>query len=158
MRRAVMVWVAALVLLTGLAGSANAETVAVPSNGSPDLSKMVVNNGTSAVVVKLYGVGGKDNVRWSFVQLKGADGVTYEAKVGWYSGGVWIKSLYRGSTKITCGDYVYAWNATGGFWRVSVPRSCLDRLTNRLKAYSEHVTNTSATPGQAGWSPWVARG
>ena len=34
MRRAVMVWVAALVLLTGLAGSANAETVAVPSNGT----------------------------------------------------------------------------------------------------------------------------
>lgn len=153
-----MAWVAALVLLTSLVGSANAETVAVPSNGSPALSKMVVTNGASAVVVKLCGVGGKANLRWSLVRLKGDDGVTYEAMVGWYSGGVWIKSLYRGSTEVTCGDYVYALNATGGFWRVSVARSCLGRLTNRLKASSEHVTNTSAAPGQAGWRPWVARG
>jgi hypothetical protein len=138
-------------------GPANADKVAVTSNGSPDLSRMVVNNGASTVVVKLYGVGGKDNVRWSLVRLKGTDGVTYEAKVGWYSGGVWIKSLYRGNAEISCGNYTYVWNGTAAFWRVSVPRSCLGRLTNRLKAYSEHV-GPSPTPGAAGWSPWVARG
>ncbi len=157
MRRTVIVWFAALALLTGLAGPADAATVTVRSNGSPDLSKMVVNNGVNTVVVKLYGAGGKNNVRWSLVKLKGTDGITYEAKVGWYSGGAWIKSLYRGSTSINCADFTYAWSAAGGFWKVSVPRTCLGRLTPRLKAYSEHV-GTSPTPGQAGWSPLVARG
>jgi hypothetical protein len=144
------------VFLAGVA-PANANTVTVLSNGSPDLSKMVVNNGASGVAVKLYGAGGKDAVRWSFVRLKGTNGVIYEAKVGWYSGGVWIKSLYRGNTRIRCADHTYAWNANGEFWRVSVPRSCLDSLTNRLKAYSEHV-GPSPTPGAAGWTSWVARG
>ena len=157
MRRVLMVVVATVALVAGLVGGpANAATVTVFSNGSPDLSKMVVQNGTNAVVVKLYGVGGKDQVRWSFVQLKGTDGVVYEAKVGWYPGGQWIKSLYRGSTAVACADYKYAWNATGGFWRGFVPRSCLAQLTNRIKAYTEHV-GPSPTPGTAGWSQWVAR-
>ena len=157
MRRTLMVAIAALALLMGLTGPASAATVTVASNGSPDLSKMVVNNGANAVVVKLYGAGGKSKVRWSFVRLKGTDGVQYEAMVGWY-GADWKKSLYRsGSVAVACADYTYAWNATKGFWRVYIPRSCLGKLTNKLKAYTEHVA-TSATPGQAGWSPWVARG
>lgn len=156
MRRAFVVWVAAVALLVGMAGPANAATVTVPSNGSPDLSKMVVQNASTAVVVKLYGTGGASKVRWSFVRLKGRDGVTYEAKAAWY-GDRWITSLYRGSTRVTCSNFRYTWNATGKFWRVFVPRTCLRRLTDTIRAYAEHVA-MSPMPGSAGWSPWVRRG
>lgn len=152
-----VVAIAMVALLVGGTGRAEAETVTVVSNGSPDLSKMVVKNGGSEVVVKLYGAGGKGKVRWSVVDLKGTDGVGYEAKVGWYSD-QWVKSLYRSDgTEINCRNYTYEWNATEKFWRVTIPRSCLGRLTNRLKAHAEHVA-TSPNPGEAGWSPWVARG
>ena len=156
MRRKLSVVFAVLALLMGSTGTASADTVTVESNGSPDLSKMVVNNGDSAVVVKLHGAGGKGVVRWSFVQLKGTDGVIYEAKVGWYSD-KWIKSLYQGSDEVSCDGYSYSWNGDKDFWRVRIPRSCLGELTNKIKAYSEHVA-TSATPGQAGWSTTIARG
>ena len=86
----------------------------------------------------------------------GSSPVVYEAKVGWY-GGQWIKSLYMGGTSVSCGAYTYAWNPTGGFWRVFVPRSCLGRLINNIKAYTEHVA-TSPTPGTAGLSPCITRG
>ncbi len=85
MRRALLVAAAALAFLMGPVGPANAAWVTVRSNGSPDLSKMIVYNAANAVVVKLYGAGGKNTVRWSLVQLKGTDGFFYEAKVGWYS-------------------------------------------------------------------------
>ena len=157
MRRFCVVLLMVCGIFVACIAPANADKVTVTSNGSPDLAKMVVNNGASTIVVKLHGVGGKDKVRWSLVRLKGTDGVTYEAKVGWYPGGVWVKSLYRGDTEVSCHNYAYAWEATGDFWRVSVPRSCVGKLTNRVKAYSEHV-GPSATPGEAGWSPWIARG
>jgi hypothetical protein len=156
MRRALMVAVMSLALVAGLVGPAHAAKVTVASNGSPDLSKMVVNNGSKAVVVKLYGAGGKDVVRWSYAQLKGTNGVVYEAKVAWYSD-KWMKSLYRGQTSVNCPGFKYTWNATGKFWRVFVPRSCLGKLTNKIKVYAEHVAR-SAMPGAAGWSRWVARG
>lgn len=157
MRRTFVVAIAVLGLLMGSAGPASAAKVTVASNGSPDLSKMVVNNGANAVVVKLHGTGGKKKVRWSVVRLRGTDGVEYEAMVGWYSAD-WKKSLYRsGGIAVDCAGYTYGWNATKRLWRVYIPRRCLGKLTNKLKAYTEHVA-TSATPGQAGWSPWVRRG
>jgi hypothetical protein len=158
-----MVAVMSLALVAGLVGPAHAAKVTVASNGSPDLSKMVVINGQKAVVVKLYGTGGKHQVRWSYVHLKGTDGVLYEARAAWGQA-TWYTRLSRGSsmsesggTAVNCPGFKYTWNATGKFWRVFVPRSCLGKLTNKIKVYAEHVAQ-SAMPGAAGWSRWVARG
>jgi hypothetical protein len=155
MRRSITALLAVLALVLTLGGSASADSVTVQGTG--DIEKMTANNGDKAVVVKLYGPGGKDEVRWVNASLKGTDGVKYTAQAGWY-GADWEKSLSRGSTLVSCGKLAITYNSTGGFWKLFVPRGCLDKLTNRIKVKGELVSVASATPGETSWTSWIKKG
>jgi len=166
MRRLIgMTAVAVLVAVGTLvqAGTAWADSVTVQGtsdleDGSPtDLAKMVVNNRQGSLLLKIHGTGGKDAVRWVTANVKDRDGTRYRAQAGWY-GEDWIASLSRGDRLVTCDAMVFTYVADPGFWKISVPRSCLNRLADRIKARSEIVTPTSAYPGYTPWSPWVRRG
>jgi hypothetical protein len=157
--------VAVLVALGAVASvqTAWAESVTVQGTsqaegGEPtDVKKTVVNNGTGSVLLKIHGTGGKSAVRWVTADIRDGDGTKYEAMGGWY-GADWIVSLSRGGTLIDCDAMVFRYVADPGFWKVQVPRSCLNRLADRIRAQSEIVSPTSAYPGYTPWSPWVKRG
>lgn len=158
MRRAVAVWVAVIGLLVGvigLAGTAGAETQSV--KGAGPISKMVANNGKNAVLVKLYGTGGKAKVRWVNVSIRGKTGGTVKAQGAWY-GADWINSLEKGEKLVSCPGLEIGWNGTKKFWRFLVPRSCLKGLADKVKVSAELVANTTAQPGEAGPTTWLRRG
>ena len=155
MRRSITALLAVLALLLAVPGPASADSVTVQGTG--DIDKMTANNADNAVVVKVFGPGGKDEVRWVNVRIKGTDGVTYTAQAGWY-GKDWAKSLSRGDTLVTCGNLAITYNATGGFWKVFVPRGCLGQLTNRIKVKGELVAVGSAKGGGTTWTSWIAKG
>jgi hypothetical protein len=117
---------------------------------------MTVNNGAQAVVVKIFGPGGECDVRYVAATLRGKDGVSYKASGGCYPGGEWIVDLSKGTRSVACGGDRLAYNTSGGFWRISVPRDCLRKLTNTIKVSGE--LTFSAMPGEAGPSKWVRRG
>lgn len=166
MRRQVAVTAVAVLVAMGTlaqAGTAWAESVTVQGtseleNGAPtDLKKMAVNNRQGSVLLKIHGTGGTGAVRSVTAYVKDRDGTRYQARAAWY-GADWVVSLSRGDRLVTCGAMVFRYVADRGFWKVSVPRSCLNRLADRIKARSEIVTPTSAYPGYTPWSPWVTRG
>lgn len=160
-----MTTVAGLVAAGALmpAGTAWADSVTVQGTsdlegGEPtDLAKMVVNNRQGSVLLKIHGTGGKGAVRWVTATVKDGDGTKYQAQGGWY-GASWVVSLSRGGNLVDCDAMVFKYNSDRGFWKVSVPRSCLAGLASRIKAKSEIVTPTSAAPGYTPWSPWVRKG
>lgn len=150
----------AATLVLGFVGPAAADSVTVEGtseSGEPtEITKMVVQNRTDEVLVKVFGTGGKNAVRWVDVDVKDGDGTRYQAMAAWY-GEDWATSLAKGDDLVSCDDFVFAWIGDGGFWKVSVPRSCLDGLANRIKVRSELVAS-GPMPGFTGWSPWVKRG
>lgn len=128
-----------------------------PSAEPTDVDKMVVNNRQGSVLLKIYGTGGKDDVRWVTADVKDKDGTKYQAMGGWY-GADWVVSLSRGANVVDCDAMAFKYVTDDGFWKIDVPRSCLDRLANRIKAKAEIVGYANAYPGYTPWSPWVARG
>jgi hypothetical protein len=152
---------AAVALLLGLAAPANADSQKVDGTGG-DLTKLFVNNGSSAVVAKVYGSNIECGVsRWVKIVMRDGDGTKYTAMGGCYpgdpaSGGGWHKSLERGSSLVTCGGFKLKYITTGGFWRFEVPRSCLNKLANRIKVEAELVA--TAMPGSAGPTRFLSRG
>jgi hypothetical protein len=163
MRRWVATTTAAAMLALMPAGAAWAESVTVqgtsdlPEGEATTLEKMVVNNRDGSVLLKIFGSGGKSEVRWVSAYVKDDDGTKYHAMGGWY-GEDWAVSLGRGDGLVECDGFVFSWNGDEGYWKVVVPRDCLRRLDDRIKAKAEIVTPTSATPGYTPWSPWVKRG
>lgn len=153
-RKIVAVSIASAALCLGMSVPAYADSATV--SGTGDIEKMTAKNGTDAVVVKVFGPGGKCDVRSVSATLKGSDGVTYEATGACYPGGEWIFSLQKGEKLLSCSADRLAYNTTGGFWRFYVPRSCLPRLTNKIKVSSEMVYGP--TPGEAGPTRLIARG
>lgn len=154
MRKILVALCGVLALLVGPVGPASADSTTVAGTG--DISTMFVNNDDTAVKVKIYGPGGKCDVRYVAATLKGTDGVTYKAVGGCYPGGVWIKSLERGTKVVPCADYKLSYNTTGKFWRFVVPRSCLGKLTNKVRVSGE--LTYSPTPGEAGPTRALPRG
>lgn len=154
MRRIVAVLVAVVALVLGLTGPAYADSTTVA--GVSDIKKMYVNNGVGAVVVKVYGAGGKCAIRYVAATMKGRDGTTYKATGGCYPGGTWIKSLEKGTKLVPCSDYTLRYNVAGKFWRFSIPRTCLPRLPDKIKVSGEMTQ--SAVPGAAGPTTLLARG
>lgn len=152
----------AMVLALVPGGVAWADSVTVQgtsATGDPTtIDKMVVNNRQGSVLLKIFGTGGKDNVDEVVAYLKDGDGTKYQAVAGWYPGGVWATSLSRGDNLVECDDFSFKWNADGEFWKVLVPRDCLDNLANRIKGKSELASPLNATPGYTPWSAWVKRG
>lgn len=143
---------------TAWADSVTVQGTSEQTKGEPtDIEKMVVNNRQGSVLLKIHGTGGKDSVRWVTANIKDGDDTKYRAIAGWY-GAEWIVSLERGDTLVDCDAMVFKYVTDSGLWKIEVPRSCLDRLANRIKAKAEIVSNASAYPGFTPWSPWVARG
>jgi hypothetical protein len=149
-----------LALLLGLAGPAGAESATVQGTG--DLDKMSVNNGPGAVVAKVYGPNIECGLsRWVEIVMRDGDGTKYTAMGGCYPGdptaeGGWHTSLSRGSKLVTCDGYTLTYNSTG-FWRFEVPRSCLNRLANRIKVKSD-LASGSPSPGETVFTRWLIRG
>jgi hypothetical protein len=146
--------VAVVVITVGFTGTSFAESTTV--SGTGDIEKMAVNNGPDAVVVKIFGPGGPCDVRYVAATLRGTNGVTYKASGGCYSGGQWIVDLSKGTKSAACGGDRLAYKSSGGFWRFSVPRDCLRKLSDKIKASGE--LTFSAMPGAAGPSKWLRRG
>ena len=151
---------AGLALLLGLAGPASAEAQTVAGSRG-DLTELFVSNGSNAVVAKVQG----SNIEcgasmWVQIVMRDGDGTKYTAMGACYpgdpaSGGGWHKSLERGNTLVKCG-FTLKYNTTGGFWRFEVPRTCLNKLANRIKVTAEVVA--TASPGAAGPTKWLSRG
>ncbi len=156
MRRVIAVWTMVLGLLLVSLGIAGAESTTV--DGTSDITRMYASNGQSSVLVKVYGTGGKDEIRWVNVTMKGKDGVRYKAQGANYPGGEWATSLEKGQKAVDCPGLRVAWKADGGFWRFLVPRSCLTKLTQKIRVSAVLVSNASAVPGEAGPTRWLARG
>ena len=152
---------ATLALLVGVAGPVRAESTTVIGTG--DIEKMSVNNGSGAVVAKVHGPDIECGVsRWVSIVMRDGDGTKYTAKGGCYpgdpaSGGGWHKSLERNGV-VACSGFKLKYNSTGGFWRFEVPRSCLNKLANRIKVVDAELVSGSPTGGEAGPTPWLARG
>ena len=153
MRRILALTAAVIVVSLSFSGTANADTGTVTGTG--DISKMVASNTSDAVIVKVFGPGSKCDIRFVAATLKGTNGATYQASGGCYSG-QWILGLTKGTKAVTCGGDRLAYNTTGGFWRFSVPRTCLGRLTDKIKVSAE--LTFSAMPGAAAPTGWIRRG
>jgi len=147
----VLVTIAMSVSLTGIA---HADRVTV--TGSGDIQKLVAKNGTDSVVVQIFGPGGECDIRYVAATLRGTDGVKYKVSGGCYPGGQWILGLSKGTKEVRCSSDRLAYNATGGFWRFTVPRTCLGKLTNKIKVSGE--LTFGPMPGEAGPTSWVRRG
>jgi hypothetical protein len=146
--------VAVVVMTVGFTGTSFAASTTV--SGTGDIQKMAVNNGPDAVVVKIFGPGGACDIRYVAAALRGTDGVTYKASGGCYPGGQWVVDLSKGTKSVACSGDRLAYNTSGGFWRFSVPRGCLRKLTDKIKVSGE--LTFSAMPGAAGPSKWLRRG
>lgn len=156
------VLLATLPLVLGLAGPAAAESQTVTGTGA--VKKMSVTNGQGAVVGKVFGPGKPCDITMSVsLRLRDRDGTRYLANGACHpgapeDGGGWHKSLARGNTGVTCSGFKLTYNSTGKFWRFEIPRSCVGRLANQVKANGEMSATTSATLNQAGPTRWLARG
>ena len=146
--------VVAIAVSVSLTGTALADSATV--TGSGDIQKLVVDNGAETVVVKIFGPGGKCDIRYVAATLRGTDGVSYKATGGCYPGGQWILGLSKGTKEVACGTDKLTYNSAGEFWRFAVPRSCLRKLTNKVKVSGELIF--SPMPGEAGPTRWVRRG
>jgi hypothetical protein len=154
MRRTLALVAVVIAVGLGLSSAAVAGTGTVAGTG--DITKLVANNKADAVLVQVFGPGGECDVRYVAAELRGTDGVTYEASGGCYPGGQWILGLSKGTKAVTCGGDKLTYNAAAGFWRFSIPRKCLGRLTDKIKVSAE--LTFSATPGEAGPTKWLRRG
>ena len=134
MRRILALIAAVIVMSLSFSGAANADTGTVTGTG--DISKLVASNKSDAVIIKVFGPGGKCDVRFVAATLKGTNGATYQTSGGCYSGR-WILGLSKGTKLVTCGGDRLSYNTTGRFWRFSVPRTCLGRLTDKIKVSAE---------------------
>ena len=121
MKKILTCLVAAIAMSVSLTGIAHADSATV--TGSGDIKKMVAKNGADPVVVKIFGPGGKCDIRYVAATLRGTDGIRYTASGGCYPGGQWILGLSKGTKAVSCSSDKLAYNATGKFWRFTIPRT-----------------------------------
>lgn len=136
--------------------SADAATTKVA--GTNAYEKLVLSNGTNAIVFKVYGPGGDCQIKYLDVSFRDKDGTRYAADAGCYPGGVWAASLTKGDELIDCSGYTMAYNVDKGFWKAVVPRSCLSDLADQVRVTESWLDDYSAFPGEAGPTKYVARG
>jgi hypothetical protein len=149
---ALAVAVVALLLCTTVPAHAASTTV----KGVSDITKMSVDNASSTIVVKVYGPGGKCAIRWVSAEIKSKNGATYKAMGACYPGAVWAAGLEKGTKTVTCGGFKLAYKPAGGFWKFTIPRSCVPKMADKIKVNAE--LPQSAMPGTAALTKWLARG
>ncbi len=163
MRRtaAVVGVVATMVLAT--AGVAVAESQTVP--GTVDIDQMVANNAQTEVRVRVDGMAAPCDTHFLHVAVNWRGPDLYRAEAGCYPGGVWAKSLVyhetadlQNGTIVNCPGLVFRWNGINEFFKVVVPRSCLDQAPNRVRVSAEGHVYTSTQSSEAGPTGFLARG
>lgn len=167
MKRILGAAAAALALLVITAGPASADAATVPGTAGGDISKMFADNGTSAVTVRVYGLPGPCETRNVDAVLSWGTGPgQYRARGACYAGTDWattLEYLPTGSPQdtrpVTCAKFTMTYNRTGHFYRVLIPRTCLAKAPNKVRAYSEAtVYGGSTTGGSAGPTKLLPRG
>lgn len=158
MRRAL----ATIAVLAVFAPGASAATTSV--KGSGNISKLTLDNAQRAVKVTLAGLGDACEARNWRVELSWGKPNAYAVEAGCYPGGTWRVSLVyltdrqdRNTSKLKdCAKLKATYG--DGKWRVTVPRKCIGKAADRLRAAAEGVDYSSAIPGEAGPTKRVARG
>jgi hypothetical protein len=151
--------IAAAALMTTTLGVPVAVGATTSVEGTGLYEKLVLANNQSAVVIKAYGPGPFEPCHWSVnARFRDRDGTVYTVTRGCYEESTYATSLSRGSNLKACDGLTGGYNATGGFWRFSVPRSCLTALANTIKVTKSVMNIGSASPSEAGPTPYVARG
>lgn len=148
-----------------IAASAAAESTTV--RGSGDLKKMVADNGSSAVVVKLYGFRKPCEAKHFNIDVLWGTKPAYQVQAACYGGRDWGSGLYytpdrrqgMATKPVKCRGFRLRYNADGKFWRALIPRSCMSKAPNRIRVKSEGINYTgSAMPAVAGPTRLLRRG
>ena len=156
MRRTIAVLLGVVALFFTTVGSGHADSVTI--DGSGDIDKMSVNNKDTKVIVKIFAPGG--SVHSVEARVKDGDGTTYNAVI--INGPNGDTALYKGGpidpVDVNCPNLDIGYNSDGGFWRFSVPRSCLAGLANKIKARGLWADDGAPGYSQTAWTPGIRRG
>ena len=149
---------AAAITATSLAPPASGATTSVEGTGVYD--RLVLANNQDTVVIKAYGPKpASGTCDWSVnAKFRDGDGTNYTVTRACYGEDTLATSLSRGTTLKQCGGLAYSYNNTSGFYRFSVPRTCLTGLANRIKVTRSVMDLGSPSPSEAGPTAYVARG
>lgn len=146
----------ALCLVVVGASSALAASTTVQGTGSYD--KLVVKNGVKSLVFKVYAPGGKCDIKYLAVKFRDRDGTRYEINGGCYQGGVWAKSLVRGTKLVDCPKFTLAYDPAASVWTGSIPRTCLKGLAADVKVTESWVDDYSPNINEVPATPYVKQG
>ena len=162
MPRAAAVLLAATVTLALFAASAAAQSQTV--RGTGNITKLVADNGRSAVTVKLFGLAKACEAKqldasifWGKQDYK-VEGVCIQGK--WFAGLYYNsdRSSGSGGKKVNCRGFSLKYTAASKSWKAVVPRSCMSKAPSRVRVQAEGVDFTSAMPGEAGPTKLLRRG
>jgi hypothetical protein len=156
MRRSIMGTFMALIVVMMAVAPAGAASTTV--NGTGSYEKLVVKNGNTSLVFKIFAPGGECAVKYISVKFRDRDGTRYEFDAGCYPGAVWAYSLVRGQNIVDCPGLKLNFNSTGSVWTASIPRTCLKRLASAVKVTESYVDDYSPNPGEVPATKYVAQG
>jgi len=156
MRRFSMAIFIALSMAVMAAVPAGAASTTVQGTGTYD--KLVVKNGDAALVFKIFAPGGECEIKYISVKFRDRDGTRYEMQAGCYPGNEWASNLVRGQKIVDCPKFKLNYNATGGVWTATIPRTCLKRLAPAVKVTESYVDDYSPSPGEVPATKYVAQG
>ena len=165
MHRRCLIVAGTLVCQLAIVGSAFAATQTVSGQG--DLKKMTVNNGRTAVTVKLNGFKGPCDAKQFTIDVLWSTKPVYQVQAGCTGGRDWTGGLYytavRGQglepKKIACRGFKLTYASAGKVWTAVVPRSCILKASNRIRVRAEGINYAgSAIPGVSGPTRLLARG
>lgn len=127
-------------------------------HGTGSYEKLVVKNGTKALVFKIFAPGGECAVKYISVKFRDRDGTRYQMEAGCYPGAVWASNLVRGQKIVDCPKFRLNYNATGDVWTATIPRTCLKQLAPAVKVTESYVDDYTPSPGEVPATKYVAQG
>ena len=165
MRRARLMPLAAIACLLLLAASAFAASQTVRGQG--DLKKMVADNGSKTLTVKLFGFKGPCQAKQFDITIMWATKPAYDVQAACTAGTTWNRALYYaadrsqgfGTKKVSCRGFKLTYASAGSVWTAVIPRTCISKAANRIRVKAEGINYSgSAMPGIAGPTRLLARG
>jgi hypothetical protein len=164
MRRICCALALTVVSVLSLAGSASAASQTV--RGTGDIEKMVVTNAATAFEVKLYGFKPPCEAHYMKVVLDWGTKAGYSISNGCYPGAKWATGLSyepvlaQGAPGklIKCAKLRFGYSKADKSYRLSVPRSCIPKASDRVRARSTGDNYGSLTGGEAGPTRLLRRG
>lgn len=156
MRRLIMGTCIALSL--GMMGVSPAGAASTSVLGTGSYEKLVVKNDAKSLIFKIFAPGGECNIKYVAVKFRDRDGTRYEMDGGCYPGAVWASSLVRGTKLVDCPTFTLKYNATGGVWSASIPRTCLNGLAAAVKVTESYVDDYSPNVNEVPATKYVSQG